>query len=467
MSGTPAALPPLRPYQHQVLRAVLASVLGGRGLTFSVMVSRQGGKNELSAQLELALLLLHAGHTADAVKCAPTLHPQGLVSLRRLWSRVEGCGLAGVARREGGNAVRLGRARQLFFSAAPAAAVAGHTCHLLLECDEAQDVDAETFDRVFRPMAATTNATTVYYGTAWSETDLLATVRERHLALERQDGIRRHFAVDWQEVARYNPAYATYVEGERRRLGEEHPLFTTQYLLRPLAGGGRLLSPAQRALLAGAHPRLAAPGPTEPGLLGYVAGLDVAGEALGAPPGRHGQDATVLTIARVRAAAPGALVPEPQIEVVEQAVWRGVSHADLTGGLARLLLAVWRVRRVVVDATGVGEGLAAGLAAAARGRAEVVRLRLTEERKSALGFGLLAAVNSGRLQLFRADGSAEWRALAREMELARAAYRPGRRLAWGVDPADGHDDALVSLALTVEAARELTPRVAWGSSPPD
>jgi hypothetical protein len=124
---------------------------------------------------------------------------------------------------------------------------------------------------------------------------------------------------------------------------------------------------------------------------------------------------------------------------------------------------VWRVRRVVIDATGVGEGLASALASLRGGHApEVVRLRLTEERKSALGYGLLAAVNSGRLRLYRGDGSAEHRALLREMELARAEYRTGRRLAWFVDPRDGHDDFLMSLALTVEAARGMQPRIAKG-----
>src|SRR5204863_925155 len=41
---------PLRPYQLEPARAILESVLGRRGETISVMMSRQAGKNELSAQ---------------------------------------------------------------------------------------------------------------------------------------------------------------------------------------------------------------------------------------------------------------------------------------------------------------------------------------------------------------------------------------------------------------------------------
>jgi hypothetical protein len=484
-----AAWPELRGYQQEVARAVLDSAVGGHGLTFSVMVSRQGGKNELSARLEFAMLARQMNRAVDGVKCAPTFEPQGRVSLRRLWSRIQEIGMGGLAHIEGGNAVRLGRARQVFFSAAPGASVVGHTVHLLLEVDEAQDVDADKFDKDFRPMAASTNATTVYYGTAWSETDLLAEVRRRHLEMERRDGIRRHFEYDWEVVARCHPAYGEFVAQERARLGEDHPLFLTQYCLRPLPGGGRLLSAAQRELLQGTHSRLSAPPRAEERgrVLGYVAGLDVGGEILqmagSATATPRSPDRTVLTIARVVAPPAGALLQEPGIEVVEQAAWQGVSHAELVGGLARLVRDVWCARRLVIDATGVGEGLASALAALRGGSArarldepagnetdrrsrtgllEVTRLRLTEERKSALGYGLLAAVNSGRLRLYRQDGSAECRALWRELELARAEYRPNRRLAWHVDPRDGHDDYLMSLALTVEAAQGLEPRSARG-----
>ena len=296
--------------------------------------------------------------------------------------------------------------------------------------------------------------------------DLLAEVKARHLELERRDGIRRHFEVDWQDVARFNPAYARFVAGERGRLGENHPLFQSQYCLRPLPGGGRLFAPAQLALLEGTHARLHRP-ERLPGVLGYVAGLDVGGEAFGQSgvrrpgSGVNGPDRTVLTIARVLTPDSERRTPDPRIEVVEHVAWQGAPHAELAGGLARLLRDVWRVRRLVVDATGLGEGLAGSLAAL-RGGPEVVRLRLTEAIKSRLGYGLLAAVNSGRLTLYRADGSPDARLSREECARARAVYRPNRTLAFAVDAAEGHDDYLMSLALVVEAAVGLVPRAARG-----
>ena len=66
----------LRPYQREVVRAILDSVFAKKGLTFSVEIARQGGKNELSAQLELLLLTLYMAEPKNLVKCSPTFKPQ-------------------------------------------------------------------------------------------------------------------------------------------------------------------------------------------------------------------------------------------------------------------------------------------------------------------------------------------------------------------------------------------------------
>ncbi len=450
---------PLRPYQAEAGRAIAESVRTGRGLTFTVMMARQAGKNELSAHLELLLLLKHARRAVDGIKCAPTFEPQCRISLRRLWGLITRAGLDGLASREEGRAVRFGRARQLFLSADESANVAGHTAGMLLEVDEAQDVSPEKFGREFRPMAASTGATTVYYGTPWDDRTLLAQAVAVNRDLERRDGIRRHFEADWTAVARFNPRYGAFVEAERERLGEDHPLFRTQYALKEVSGGGRLFSGSQRAQLQGAHPRQYAPRPGET----YVAGLDLGGQALDGDGDARSHDATVLTIARAVPPASGAVVREPRLEVVEHHAATGEPHDALLARLADVLGTVWRVRRVAVDATGLGETLAR-LLSRALGEEAVRAVRFTAESKSRLGYGLLAAVNGGRLKAYAADGSPEYAAFWREMELARAAYRTSRAMNFFVEPSDGHDDYLVSLALAVEAAGGLDtrPRVARG-----
>lgn len=192
----------LRPYQTEPARAILRDVRAqdGAGTMFTVLMSRQAGKNELSAWLEKVLLAAHMRTGGVGVKCAPTLRPQLLNSIRRLNDRLAEAGLSH-GQAEGG-VITLGRARWEFLSAAPTARVVGATASLLLEADEAQDIEPEKFNRDFRPMAASTGATTVLYGTAWSELDLLWQTVETNVALERKDGLRRHFAYPWQEIGR-------------------------------------------------------------------------------------------------------------------------------------------------------------------------------------------------------------------------------------------------------------------------
>lgn len=456
----------LRAYQVEAGRAILDSVMNGRGLTITVEIARQGGKNELSAQIEAFLLMMNMFRPVDAVKCAPTFNPQCGISMRRLWSRLQEAGLGALCAREEGRAIRLGRARQLFLSADPQANVVGHTAHTLLEVDEAQDVDIEKFDKEFRPMASTTGATTVLYGTAWDERTLLERTKQANLESERRDGVRRHFRFDWETVAKYNPAYARYVESERERLGEKHPLFLTQYCLTTIGGGGRLFSRQQCAQLQGDHVRQSQPRPGET----YVAGLDLAGESLsaarqalevGAPSNPSTRDASVLTIARAVAAPAGALVQEPRLEVVEHYVWVDEPHDLLCARLIDLLKDVWRVRAVAVDATGLGEAAARVLVSALGSR--IVRpFRFTAESKSRLGYNLLAAVNGGRLKVYAADGSDEYHEFWRQAERARVAYRANQTMNFFVDPLEGHDDYLMSLALTVEAGAASKPRAARG-----
>jgi hypothetical protein len=450
-----AVPPPLRPYQLEAARAIAASVRGRLGRTITVEIARQGGKNELSAQVEAVLLAARAFAGAESVKCAPTFRPQLTVSRLRLWKRLEQFNLGWCARRDA-ESIWVRGARIVFLSAAPHANVVGHTASLLLEADEAQAIESYKWDREFRPMASAHNATTVLYGTAWDDRTLLEREKQANLQAERRDGVRRHFQYDWQAVAEHLPAYATFVEGERQRLGDTHPLFLTQYCLKPIAGGGRLFTAAQRAQLAGHHERLQQPRRAD----GYVAGLDLAGSA-DDPARVDGHDSTVLTIARLVYPPRDALVTEPRVEIVEHYVWTGEPHETLLPRLIDLLHNVWRVFHVAVDATGLGETIGR-LLDAALGRSIVVPVKFTAERKSQLGFDLLAAVNGGRLKTYAGDGSPEHREFWRQAELARADYRANRTMNFFVEPAEGHDDYLVSAALVVHASLGRTQRVAVG-----
>src|SRR4030043_590036 len=117
----------LRPYQREVAQAILDSVFGRKGLTFSVEIARQGGKNELSAQLELLLLTLFMTEPQNLMKCSPTFKPQTVISMTRLKDRLNDAGFEGIWVAEQGYTIRLGNARAIFLSADESSSVVGHT----------------------------------------------------------------------------------------------------------------------------------------------------------------------------------------------------------------------------------------------------------------------------------------------------------------------------------------------------
>ena len=451
----------LRPYQREVALAVLGSVFGKKGLTFSVEMARQGGKNELSAQLELLLLTLYMVEPKNLVKCSPTFKPQTVISMMRLKDRLNDAGFNGIWVAELGYIIRLGNARAIFLSADESANVVGNTAHILLEIDESQDVSKEKYTKEFKPMGAATNVTTVHYGTTWDDSTLLEEVKQTNLELERKDAVKRHFRYDWQEIAKYNPDYRAYVEAERERLGENHPLFLTQYRLLPIHGGGGFLSQQQLAQLQGEHIRKHHP---DAGKV-YVAGIDLAGEAE-AEEGAYlislkpRQDSTVVTIGELDFSILDDVQKQPGICVVEHYCWTGKKHTALYPQLVDILKNVWHCRKIVVDATGIGQPVSSFLRQALGSK--VSPFTFTQRAKSDLGFNLLAAINAGRLKVYSGDGSEGYQEFWLEMEQAKSQYRPSQTMNFYVDPSEGHDDFLMSLALVVEAANQYEPKTAVG-----
>lgn len=453
---------PLRPYQLEPARAITESVCGRKGLIFTVMMARQAGKNELSAQLEAYLLNLFQRAGGNIIKCAPTFKPQIVNSKLRLEQTLNNRLNAGQWKPGYGYMVGLGRAAVMFFSAEESSNVVGATAHLLLEVDEAQDVGREKYAREFRPMGATTNVTTVLYGTAWTANTLLEEQKQVNLAMEARDGVRRHFQYDWRRVAEHNPDYGRYVEGEIARLGESHPIIRTQYCLETVEGMAGFLSEQQRAQMRGDHARYHA---AQPGRE-YVAGIDLAGEDEEAADAalrsiKPRKDSTVITVAELDWSSVADLVMEPRLRVVEHYYWTGRKHRDQYIQMLDLLKNVWGCRRVVVDATGVGAGVA-GFLSSALGRQVVAPFQFSSPSKSRLAYGLLGAVNAGRFKLYREDGSVECREFWEQASEARYAVGPNQSMDFYVPPDRGHDDFLMSAALAVEAASMVSVRRAVG-----
>ncbi|MFC1922775.1 hypothetical protein ACFLY4_05745, partial [Chloroflexota bacterium] len=220
----------LRDYQVEVAQAIIDSVREKAGRSIVVMFPRQSGKNELQAQIETYLLLLLGQLGTEMVKASPTWKPQSINAMRRLERVMERNMLT--ARRwikESGYVYRIDKSRIYFFSGGETSNVVGATANELLQCDEAQDISTRKWDKDFAPMAASTNATRVFWGTAWTSRTLLARERKAAEIAQAEDGIQRVFIMDATDVEKEVPEYGLFVQGQVKKLGRNHPMVKTQY----------------------------------------------------------------------------------------------------------------------------------------------------------------------------------------------------------------------------------------------
>lgn len=463
----------LRPYQLAPAEDILRSVLGHHGSQFAVVFSRQAGKDEMLAQLISFLLVRFSRQGGQIVVAAPTLRPQAAISQRRLVDCLRMNPLVAPMTTVRGNQVAVGRATVTFASASPQANTRGLTADLLLVANEAQDIAPEVWDAVFDPMAASTNATTLFMGTVWSQHGLLARQMRFLEQREAEDGVKMVWRVPWTEVAAVLPAYGDRVRARIAQFGEHHPFIRTEYCLEQLDGEDGLFPPARLESLEGTHPRLSGP------LAGqrYALLVDVGGEERdhvdlvdgGWRQGRR--DSTAVTVVEVDPQQrPDQL---PVYRVVNRLLWNGLGqpaiHANLVG-----LVDHWRAEWVVVDGTGLGAGLAAFLEATYRRPVagarpvKVVPFVFTAASKSRLGWDLIALIEAGRLRNHLPpdppdETASEFLVQARNT-VQEVLPGPGRLMRWYVPANLGHDDLVTSLALVATLDDlDMRPRLARGS----
>jgi hypothetical protein len=332
-------------------------------------------------------------------------------------------------------------------------------------CNEAQDVLPGRWDAVFDPMGAAAHATQVFSGTVWTSKTLLARQMAYLGELERKDGKQRVFKVGWEEVAHYVPEYGEQVRARIAQFGKDHPFIRTEYFLEEIDDESRLFGPARRAQMRGDHPRArsATPGKSY-ALLLDVAGADETGVEPPSGVARANRDATALTVVEVDLAGlDDPLVMRPRYRVVDRRLWVGTPHPQLYAAIADLARNVWAARWLVVDATGVGAGLAGFLGQALPGK--VVPFVFSAQSKSQLGWDFLSLVESGRYKEYAEDGESDTGLFWAQVEActSQVSDAPGKLLRWFVEDARTHDDLLISASLCAVLDRvDWRPRVARG-----
>lgn len=465
---------PLRGYQLPWAREIYQAAMARETRAIVVEMARQSGKNETAAQIEVALLAANGGRGGDIVKTAPTWKPQIVNSKRRFEARARQAkqrlsflNFRGTQ----GYIIECGNASIQFLSAGPQADVVGATASIMLEVDEAQDVNAAKYDKDFAPMRASTGAPVALYGTAWTTDTLLA-----RFAANVQEGrlAGSYHRVPWDIVAAEVPAYGAFVESEIARLGIDHPLIRTQYLLIPLESGGYMLTDQQLRQMIGQHPRRA----QRTDETQIVVGIDFAGadeaagsiEMLLASGGTR--DSVAVTVAGVqwRPIVPGETARWPYIQILDRYEWTNVRPDAVHSALVDIIDYKWQADRVHTDATGIGETSTAFLrAAVARGQGRIHGQKFDGgwSTHTRLAFNLIAQINAGLIQDYapgagdplqwaRQDGqppAADVTARAwHQRGHARLEARPGQRVRAYVPEDEGHDDLLIADMLAVDAA---------------
>jgi hypothetical protein len=453
----------LRSYQHDVAMAITDSVMNKKGLSFVVVFPRQSGKNELQAQIEAYLLLAYSLTRSGMVKISPTHQPQSQNAIWRL-QHILNRNILTKSRwiKKSDFGIQIGSTMIYFLSGSPTSSIVGATASILLECDEAQDVEISKWDKEIAPMAASTNATRVFWGTAWTSRTLLARELRAARIAEKKDGIRRTWVLTADDVGAVVPAYKKFVEDQVARLGRNNPLVRTQYFSEEIDSEGGMFPLGRRALMIGSQAKQIVP---TPGHI-YVFTIDVAGQDEGAAQDLEQlqnpkRDSTVLTIFELEIPTTDHVSSKPIYRVVMRFAWQGVKHSTLYGtivGLADL----WQPVKVIIDATGVGAGVSNFLVD--RLGSKVLPFEFSSVSKSDLGWAFISVIETGRFK----DYSPQDEEFNRQLEYCQYEIMdgPGKIMRWSVpdgtrDVSTGelvHDDYVLSASLIALLDHET-----WGT----
>jgi hypothetical protein len=145
------------------------------------------------------------------------------------------------------------------------------------------------------------------------------------------------------------------------------------------------------------------------------------------------------------------LTQKPTYHIVRRFEWQGVNHVDIFAAL-NALIETWRTQYIVLDATGVGEGLWGMLSKKYPTR--TIGFKFTAQSKSEMGYAFLGIIDTGRLRdhCHTEKARAQYAACRSEILIG-----PNKTMRWGVKDGtrgtDGlllHDDIILTDALVTQ-----------------
>jgi hypothetical protein len=184
-----------------------------------------------------------------------------------------------------------------------------------------------------------------------------------------------------------------------------------------------------------------------------VAGMDeskLASSSYDLGLGNPGRDSTALTIVEIDLSTLETL-ERPAYHVIARHSWTGTNHAVLFNHIKNLA-ETWNPQYIVMDATGVGEGLWAMLDR--RFPARVMPVKFTQQEKSEIGWRFISIIETGR---FRDHCHTDAVRLQYSNCICEILPGPQKNLRWGVPDGtrgpDGeliHDDFIIADSLVAK-----------------
>jgi len=230
--------------------------------------------------------------------------------------------------------------------------------YMLIIVDEAQDVSNFKYLKSISPMGAFYNATKILIGTPSIQKGFFYSSIERNKREYNNGGKRNHFEYNYHTVIKYNSKYEKYINGEKKRLGENSDEFQMSYTLKWLLERGMFIDPMHFEKL----------GDTSRGISlfdtknAHVVGIDLGKE----------NDSTVVTVLEVDWANPELIEVSKELNVPDFIVykkyikaWLEIQGDNWEEQYAMILdfLKNYRIVRGVMDATGLGSPIYDRLAA--------------------------------------------------------------------------------------------------------
>lgn len=467
------------PYQEQFSKRVIRSVLENDGEEITALFARQSGKSETVATTTGGMMIIlpqmaNMPMFADDPRLAmfktgmwigifaPSLR-QAQTTYGRLKSRLQ-CKQAMAVLEDpefrlffstsNGQTVSLSNGSfATAISASDGSNIEGESFKLII-CEECQDISNFKIRKSIHPMGAAYNATIVKIGTATTfKGDFYEAIqRNKAEALTRKSHIRNHFEYDWKVAAKYNPAYAKYIEKEKRRLGEKSDEFRMSYCLEWIIERGMFID-IEKFEQENTEPLLERSLYDKSAV--HVAGIDVGGKG----------DDTIITMVEVNWNMPVILESFKNDDNEEEVYtayntyikdWCCISNeSDYEEQYPQIVdyLGHFLVARVVCDATreaALSHRLRANL------KCEVIPYIFTTKSKSELYKHLDREITSGRARVCAGANTVETREykdFIEQLGELQKGWSGANMVVSHPDEKNAHDDYPDSWALAV-----------WGSS---